>query len=428
MTTYGQIYFSKQFGKKEIETDISLTAGLISAVYSMTAETEGEKIENLDLQKVRTIFKEKQADLLFVLTLDKRMDEGDAQELLDEFISRFREKYQDLAIDGRILDDFEPIVDEVVQEKLWYNNVPQKPKVAKTSLAMLAVFFSFFYYPMAFLSQTGPFAIKDNLMAALSISTQQFLILLLNYAILLSVPGLITLFLISKSEEVRAMLKFIPEFLSRPTRGAYAEIFPWWFAFLAIGSSLFVTSIIIYGQGFFYFLSFNTLSQTSIDTNVQNAGYVEFWGSLYIMIFGILFSYIVLQPLTIGLMTGNLSKNFMNSSILLAGIAILILGLAQLFSGIVYQELLGFHPSVQELALEEKDTLPFLFTVALPIFLMFFIYVFLVGIGFSKLIKKNQGRYPLAFAASLFLTLTFQLLLFWFLFQSRLFLISYKAY
>ena len=428
MTTYGQIYFSKQFSQKEVETDISLTAGLISAVYTMTAETEGEKIENLDLQNVRTIFKERQADLLFVLTLDKRMDEGDAQELLNEFISRFREKYQDLAIDGRILDDFEPIVDEVVEEKLWYNNVPQQPKVAKTTLALLSVIFSFFWFPLFFLNNNATISITNNLLAALSLGPTRFAILLINYAVLLLVPGFLTYFLVSKSEEVKSMIKFIPEFLAKPTRGAYAEILPWWFAFLSFVSSSFFASIVVNGQGLFYFLSFNTFSDVSIAANIENAGYFEFWTSVYLMIFGVLISYMVLQPLVIGLMTGNLTKNFMNSAILLAGIAMFILAFAQLFSGIFYQELMGFHPSSEELTIEEKDTLPFLFLVALPIFLMFFIYVFLVGIGFSKLVKKNQSRYPLAFASSLFITLMFQLILFWFLFQSRLFLIPYKAY
>ncbi|RMG20842.1 MAG: hypothetical protein D6732_28185 [Methanobacteriota archaeon] len=428
MTTYGQIYFSKQFSQKEIETDVSLTAGLISAVYSMTAETEGEKIENLDLQNVRTIFKERQADLLFVLTLDKRMDEGDAQELLNEFISRFREKYQDLQIDGRILDDFEPIVDEVVEEKLWYNNVPQKPKLIMTTLALLAIVFSAFWFPMFFLNNSPAISITNNLLVALSISPTQFAITLASYAIFLLVPGFITSFLVSKSEEVKSMLKFIPEFITRPTRGAYAEILPWWFLFLAFISSSFFTSIVVNGKGLFYFLSFNTFSINSIRANEANAGFLQFWISFYLMIFGVLLSYIILQPLVIGLVTGNFSKNFMNSAILLAGIAIFVLAFAQLFAGIFYQELVGFHPSSEELSIEEKDTLPFLFLVALPIFLMFFIYVFLVGIGYSKLVKKNQSRYPIAFASSLFITLMFQLLLFWFIFQSKLFLIPYKAY
>ena len=56
MTTYGQIFFSKEdfFGAQKSETDISLTAGLISAIYNMTTETQQQKITELELEDDRS--------------------------------------------------------------------------------------------------------------------------------------------------------------------------------------------------------------------------------------------------------------------------------------------------------------------------------------------------------------------------------------
>ncbi len=428
MTTYGSIFFSKQFTIKEQGTDISLTAGLISAVYSMTTETEGEKIENLDLQNVRTIFKEREGDVLFILTLDKRMDEGDAQDLLSEFMTRFKKKYGKVEIDGRVLSDFEPIVDEVVEEKLWYNNVPEKPALASTTLAFLSLFFAFFWYPMLFLASFGNFNIKDNLLYALSLGILPFIQLLLTYSLFIVIPGLLIYFFIKRSEEVKSTLRFVSEYISRPTRGAYSEILPWWFTLFAIGPVILNFTVVIYGRGFFYFLNYNTLSEGSIQANEANAGYFEFWASLYILVFNIVFSWLVLQPLIIGLMTDNLTKNFMNSSILLSGISLIFYSFGQFFAGTVYQELVGFSPQYEALAKKEATTFKFFFLVSLPVFLVFFIIVFMNGIGFSKLIKRNQNRYPIAYAVSVFIVLMYQLFWFMFIFLSGKFLIPYEVF
>ena len=38
-------------------------------------------------------------------------------------------KYGDSIVEGMILNDFEPVVDEIVNEKIWYNSIDKKLKV-----------------------------------------------------------------------------------------------------------------------------------------------------------------------------------------------------------------------------------------------------------------------------------------------------------
>jgi len=148
MTTYGQIFYSKTafFGAQEKETDVSLTAGLISAVYSMTTETEGQKITELALEDIRSVFRELPGEKLFIITVDNRMDESDADDLLGDLAERFTAKYGEVIMDGLILNDFEPIVDEIVEERLWYNTT--KPNPSKFDFGTFFVLlFAMFWYP-----------------------------------------------------------------------------------------------------------------------------------------------------------------------------------------------------------------------------------------------------------------------------------------
>ena len=111
--------FSKEdfFGAQKSETDISLTAGLISAIYNMTTETQQQKITELELEDDRSVFRELPGEKLFVITVDKRMDNSDADELLEDLSDAFMNKYGDSIVEGMILNDFEPVVDEIVNEK-----------------------------------------------------------------------------------------------------------------------------------------------------------------------------------------------------------------------------------------------------------------------------------------------------------------------
>ena len=70
MTTYGSIFYSKEtfFDYEGSGSDISLTAGLISAVYNLTQETQQQKIEELDLEDSKSIFKELPGEKLFIIT------------------------------------------------------------------------------------------------------------------------------------------------------------------------------------------------------------------------------------------------------------------------------------------------------------------------------------------------------------------------
>ncbi|GAG99440.1 unnamed protein product, partial [marine sediment metagenome] len=71
-----------------------------------------KKISEFKLVTSRILFKEERNDLLFVLTVDKRMDLKDTDELLSMLAKRFFEKYGEVRIDGLVLTDFEEDVTE----------------------------------------------------------------------------------------------------------------------------------------------------------------------------------------------------------------------------------------------------------------------------------------------------------------------------
>ena len=120
LTTYGQIFYSQEFIETEETVDVALTGGLLSAIYSMASETQREKISEFELVTSRIIFKEERNELLFVLTVDKRMDVKDTNELLSMIAKRFFERYGEIQIDGLVLTEFEEDVTEIVNKKLWY--------------------------------------------------------------------------------------------------------------------------------------------------------------------------------------------------------------------------------------------------------------------------------------------------------------------
>ena len=140
--------FSKEdfFGAQKSETDISLTAGLISAIYNMTTETQQQKITELELEDDRSVFRELPGEKLFVITVDKRMDNSDADELLEDLSDAFMSKYGDSIVEGMILNDFEPVVDEIVNEKIWYNSIDKKLKVWDI-ITYLILIFNVIFYP-----------------------------------------------------------------------------------------------------------------------------------------------------------------------------------------------------------------------------------------------------------------------------------------
>ncbi len=416
MTTYGTIYFSKEYGKKNVETDVSLTAGLISAIYSMTTETEGEKIENLDLQEVRTIFKERQESLLFVLTIDKRMDEDDAQELLNDIINSFQTKYENKPIDGQILSDFEPVLDDIVNERIWYNTVEKKPNLVKLSIPFLAMLFSSFYYPLILIN-SDQFILSPLL---LNLANPVTLVITgLIIAAMLIVPALITYYLIQKIGTVDKLLRFIEDFIFRPTRGGYAEILPGWFLLSVPLIATLLYSVIRYGRGFFYFLNFQVISVSSEQAVDASVGHGQIWTGVSLMYLSVLLSWLLIQPLVVGLVTGNLSKEFLKSTMIISSVSMLVLIPAQVIAGYQYQVFVGFTPDSSEFAARQISSLNFLFLVSIPMFLSFFFFVFTLGVGQSKITSKNQQRYPIAFGISILTSLIFQLLSFWLIFQSK---------
>jgi hypothetical protein len=417
MTTYGQIFYSKQgfFGAEAGESDISLTAGLISAIYSMTTETQDQKITELELEQDRSVFRELPGEKLFIITVDKRMDTSDADDLISVLVDRFNQKYGDVVMDGMILSDFEPIVDEIVEEKLWYNTT-EKTANLKDYGVLLAVMLGAIFYPYMLLN--GQDTYVDPLKNALEDGFVDLLLQSLLLGVLTILPISLITYITMKFSKLGETFKFTKEFLRRPTRGGYSEVLPNWFLmFPVIAITLFVATI-RFGRGIMYAVSLQALPDFLDNTILYNGNQV-FWLLVYIYIACYLFSWFVIFPGIIGIFTQELNWRFIKSSWIVIGISLLAFLPGQIISGIYYQQAIGFHPLNQDAYKVEAVSLEFLFKVTLLGNLFLFLFIFLLAIGISQLITENKGRYPIGLGLGLFVTIAIQLTLFWFIFNSE---------
>ncbi len=419
MTTYGQIFFSKEdfFNNEKSETDISLTAGLISAIYNMTTETQQQKITELELEDDRSVFKELPGEKLFVITVDKRMDNSDADDLLDELAEAFKKKYGDEIVDGMILNDFEPVADEIVSRKIWYNTISKKLSL-KDIFGSIALIFGFIFYPMWFLEAENN--IINPLKNSLIDGFGGFLMMALLIGILTCVP-FIVIFYFSKNTKVGLLFKFGYEYLRRPTRGGYAEQLPIWFLIFPIGIIITISSIVRYGRGLQYALTVQLWPELYESLVLNSQGESLLWEGVFIFLIFYSVSWFIIFPTLIGLITGDLSKRWYTSSITIMGYSSIIHIPTHILGGVFYHKLMGY--SVDDLGIFnlEVSSLEYLFEVTLPINLFLFLYFYYLATGLNQLITKNRKRYPIALVLSFFAVLGLQNLMMYLLFRTDLY-------
>ncbi|MCY3411929.1 MAG: hypothetical protein INQ03_09900 [Candidatus Heimdallarchaeota archaeon] len=420
-TTFGQIFYSKEgfFGAAAGESDISLTAGLISAIYSMTEETQAQKIEEIELEDLRSVFRELPGEKLFIVTVDKRMDVTDSADLLQDFIDGFNHKYgEDFSADGMILNDFEPVVDDIVERRLWYNTAP--PKLALPDwLVFLTLLFSFIWYPYFLLNSQTTIVdpiFSGNLTKNIHIGSIPMSIVILLEII---IPIGVNLFLLNKFPNFKLIFKYIKEFIIRPTRGGYAEMLPNWFMTVPILVAAGTASIIVSGRGIVHSLTLQAFTENLIEARViAGSGASLFWIYIYVYMIFFFFSWYIVPPLILGVATGNYNWSFVKPAILITSIASITLIPGHLIGGEVYQTLVGFDLINLDTYGAQSNSLSFLFLVTLPANIFIAVNIFFMGVGLGPLIRKNRSRFTIAFGISVFAVLQLVQLFWWWIFES----------
>jgi hypothetical protein len=103
------------------QPDQFLRTNLISALYSFVSQVEGDTIDALRMGKVTLLF-QKRSELIFILTLDSRIDaswcEADFQSLLNDFFQTFPEvQWQHTSVlDLRTFEPFKTLVRQHLQK------------------------------------------------------------------------------------------------------------------------------------------------------------------------------------------------------------------------------------------------------------------------------------------------------------------------
>jgi hypothetical protein len=416
MTTYGQIFYSKEtfFGGELGDTDISLTAGLISAIYNMTTETQQQKITELELENDRSVFRELPGEKLFIITVDKRMDTDDADDMLDELASKFNEQYGDMVMDGMILNDFEPTVDAVVDERLWYSTAAKGVGIADI-IGFLAILASFYFYPWWLLA--GQENIIEPLKRSLGAGFVSIIITSLTMLGLTFGPVVI-LFLIGKISNINLIFRFGWEFIRRPTRGGYAEQIPNWFLVFPLAMAVAIFPIVINGKGVQYALTIQPWI-TSIETSIVNQnGDTLLWEAVGWFLISYVLSWFIIFPLIIGIVTGDLSWRWFKSSITIIGYSMIIHLPTHIMGGVIWHDIIGINLNDPvEFALA-TSSLSYIFISRLPINLFLFGYFYYLATGLNQLVTKNKDRFPIALVVGFFALIGIQNLFEYIIFKS----------
>ena len=433
LTTYGQIFYSQEFEKAEEAVDIALTGGLMSAIYSMATETQREKISEFEMVTSRVVFQEEKSDLLFVLTVDKRMDVKDTYELLKMISKRFFEKYGEIRIDGLVLTDFEEDATELIYKKLWYLDTQKRKFRVWDYLATLFVTFAFCWYILLVFG-SAPFVgmpelgiktfIWDNLLANAA-NPIGFILHLLFLIAVIAIPAIL-IYLLFKFTHVKDIFRFTRDYLSRPTRASYAELLPNYFLFSIVVSFLLYFSLMIFAGGYFSELrAFPFYPGGLISDLDQPFDFRNFAASYQVsdigdqMIVGTItwFTWIFVCPFLYSIMIGekNWGKIYRNT-VFIASLAVLILMLANIFGGVKYQEAIGYHPTDMAFA-GEKNTLVYNLIVTIPLNICLYGFILFLGVGINR-VTPSKTRVPslIAVGISIYLTLILQRLLFFTLF------------
>jgi len=435
LTTYGQIFYSQEFEKTEEAVDVALTGGLMSAIYSMASETQREKISEFELVTSRIIFQEERGDLLFVLTVDKRMDMKDTYELLGMISKRFFEKYGEVRIDGLVLTDFEVDATELIYKKLWYLDTQKRKFRIWDYLATIFVTLAMCWY-LLLIFGSPPFEgmpefdiktfIWDGLLAKLTDPVALTLHILLLIAVI-AIPA-IAIYLLFKFTYARDIFRFIRDYVTRPTRASYSELLPTYFLFTILVSFLLYSSFMIFAGGYASELRVLALFPGGLlgDDFASKFDITQFIQSLQlsdvmdqILVGAITWAtWVFLFPLMYSLILGDKRwKQIYKNAVFIASIAILFLSVSYIFSGVKYLEAIGFNPTTPVLFEGEKNTLLFTLTVHLPLNIFVFGFILFLGIGVNR-VTPSKTRVPslLSTFVSLYITMIVQRIIFFMLF------------
>lgn len=426
LTTYGQIFYSQEFEKTEQTVDVALTGGLMSAIYSMTSETQKENISEFELVTSRIIFQEEDQDLLFVLTVDKRMDLKDTNEILKAISKRFFEKYGKLRVDGLILTDFEKDATEIIYKKLWYLTTNERKFRGWDYLATVFVTLALCWYSLLLfgsppIAGMPEFGIKtfvwESLLQKIS-DPLGFILQLLFLVAIIAIPA-IGIYLMFKFTHVKDIFRFPRDYLSRPSRASYAELLPNYFLITILISFLIYVSFMAFGGGYFSELTVYPLYPGGLFSNLDKPlDFTNIFASDVgdQLLIGTLswFTWVFVFPLIYSLLLGEKKwlKVYKNS-VFIASIAIFILIICYIFAGVKYLEAVGFHPTDPATFRTEQQMLTYQLLSTIPLNIFFYGFLLFLGIGVNK-VSPSKTRIPsvIALGIGIYLTLIIQRLIF----------------
>ncbi len=411
LTTYGQIFYSQEFEKAEETVDIALTGGLMSAIYSMASETQREKISEFELVTSRILFKEERNDLLFVLTVDKRMDLKDTDELLSMLAKRFFEKYGEVRIDGLVLTDFEEDVTEIVNKKIWYFGVQKKKFKYYDYLATIVTTAILCWY--IYVVFNIPTFIWHRLIDQLP-SVGDFILQLLFLIGVIALPILV-LYILFKYTQVRNIFRFNKDYLTRPTRASYALVLPNYFLIQIFISFALFFSFMVFAQGYFTEIrayplyaggllgeQYNTPFSFS-DIGASDLGDQVLIGSIT------WFTWVIIFPLIYSLMLGE--KKWVTTyknSVFITSISIILLYGCLTIGGVKYIEAFGF-----DVRNPTPGLISYQLAVIMPLNIFFYGFLLFMGIGINRVTpQKTKVSSLLAIWVSIYLTLISQRIFF----------------
>ncbi len=427
LTTYGQIFYSQEFEKTEQTVDVALTGGLMSAIYSMTSETQKENISEFELVTSRIIFQEEEQDLLFVLTVDKRMDIKDTNDILKAISKRFFEKYGELRIDGLILSDFEQDATEIVYKKLWYLNTQERKfrfwdYFATVFVTLALCWYSLLLFGSPPIAGMPEFGLKtfvwESLLQRIN-SPGEFILQLLFLVGVIAVPA-IGIYLLFKFTHVKDIFRFPRDYLSRPSRASYSELLPNYFLFTILVSFLIYVSFMAFGGGYFSELTVYPLFPGGLFSNLdQKLNFADISASdvgdqLMIGTFS-WFTWVFVFPLIYSLLLGEKKwLKIYKNSVFIASIAIFILIICYIFAGVKYLEAVGFHPTDPATFRIEQQMLTYQLLSTIPLNIFFYGFLLFLGIGVSR-VAPSKTRIPsvIALGIGIYLTLIIQRLVFY---------------
>jgi len=425
ITTYGQIFYSQEFEKTEEAVDIALTGGLMSAIYSMATETQKETISEFEMVTSRILFQEEENDLLFVLSVDKRMDIKDTKELLDMIAIRFYEKYGEVRIDGLVLTDFEADATEIIYKKLWYLDTQKRKFRIRDYLATFFVALTLCWYSLLIFG-SPPFKgmtdfdirtfIWDDLLGSLSNPAALTLNILFLIAVI-AIPA-IAVYLLFKFTYVRDTFRFAKDYLTRPTRASYSELLPNYFLINILTSFLVYVSFMLFAGGFFSELTVYPLFPGGLvgglteEFDFTNFATSDIGDQMFI---GILawFTWVFVFPLIYSLLLGEKKwLKIYRNAVFIASIAVFIYMIGYIFGGVKYLEAIGFNPTASSFGVEQRE-IKFQLLARIPLNIFLYGFLLFLGIGVNR-VTPSKTRIPSIFAVgvAIYLTLIIQRLVF----------------